>query len=61
MEDGGNIAIYGVGNGSNQQWVLEYAADGWFYIRSRHSALYLEEVSYNVQQGLKDGSAQQQW
>lgn len=61
MEDGGNIAIYGVGNGSNQQWVLEYAEDGWFYIRSRHSALYLEEVGYNVQQGDKDGSNQQQW
>lgn len=42
LEDGGNIAIYGASNGSNQQWALEYAGDGWFYIRSRHSALYLE-------------------
>lgn len=55
LEEGGNIAMYGVSNGSNQQWALEYAEDGWFYIRSRHSALYLEEVelNFNVQQGAK--------
>lgn len=55
LEDGGNIAIYGASNGSNQQWALEYAGDGWFYIRSRHSALYLEEgeEAFNVQQGTK--------
>lgn len=31
---------------------------GWFYIRSRHSALYLEEgeEAFNVQQGTKKGS-----
>ena len=58
LEDGGNIAIYGASNGSNQQWALEYAGDGWFYIRSRHSALYLEEgeETFNVQQGTKKGS-----
>lgn len=58
LEDGGNIAIYGASNGSNQQWALEYAGDGWFYIRSRHSALYLEEgeEAFNVQQGTKKGS-----
>lgn len=27
LEDGGNIAIYGASNGSNQQWALEYAGD----------------------------------
>ena len=58
LEDGGNIAIYGASNGSNQQWALEYAGAGWFYIRSRHSALYLEEgeEAFNVQQGTKKGS-----
>lgn len=61
LEDGGNIAVYGVGNGTNQQWVMEYAEDGWFHIRSRHSALYLEELNANVQQGTKDGSEYQQW
>ncbi len=35
------IILYTNNRGSNQQWVLEYAGDGWFRIRSRHSALYL--------------------
>ena len=65
LDDGGNIAMYGVSNGSNQQWVLEYAEDGWFYIRSRHSSLYLEEVEdgFNVQQGMKkaDNNERLQW
>jgi len=61
MESGGNIAMYGVGNGTNQQWVLEYAEDGWFRIRSRHSALYLEEVEGNVQQEARNNSHNQQW
>ena len=30
-------------DGSNQQWALEYAGIEMFCIRSRHSALYLEE------------------
>lgn len=65
LDDGGNIAMYGVSNGSNQQWALEYAEDGWFYIRSRHSSLYLEEVEdgFNVQQGTKkaDNNERLQW
>lgn len=61
LEEGGNIAMYGVGNGTNQQWVMEYAEDGWFRIRSRYSALYLEEVEGNVQQEGRDDSYNQQW
>ena len=30
---------------SNQQWYLEYAGDGFFYIRNRNSALYLTLAS----------------
>lgn len=30
LEDGGNIAIYGASNGSNQQWALEYAGEDGF-------------------------------
>lgn len=28
-------------HGTNEQWALEYAGDSWFYIRNRHSGLYL--------------------
>ncbi|MBQ8711657.1 MAG: RICIN domain-containing protein [Prevotella sp.] len=38
----GNLISYGSGQAAdNQQWYLEYAGDGYFYIRSRWSALYM--------------------
>jgi len=45
LDDGGNLATWDDTKGSNQQWYLEYAGDGWFYIRSRHSALCMEASS----------------
>ncbi len=36
-----DIIAYGANYGANQQWYFEYAGDGYFYIRSRHSTLYL--------------------
>ncbi len=36
-----DIIAYGANYGANQQWYLEYAGDGYFHIRSRHSTLYL--------------------
>ncbi len=32
--------------GTNEQWFFEYAGDGYFYIRNRHSALYLQTNPY---------------
>lgn len=61
LEDEGNVIAYTHAGGNNQQWFLEYAGDGWYYIRSRHSALCLENVDGNVQQGIKDGSDKQLW
>lgn len=61
LDDGGNIILFNHNGGGNQQWFLEYAGDGWFYISSRHSALCLEVSGNNVQQGIKDGSENQLW
>lgn len=38
LESGDNIIMWDEAKGANQQWYLEYVEDGWFYIRSRHSA-----------------------
>jgi len=41
-QDGANIIAYGnTVPSSNQQWYLEYAGDGYYFIRNRESALYL--------------------
>lgn len=67
LEDGGNVVIWHNNVSANQQYYLEYAEDGWFYIRSRHSAQCLEisnastTAGANIQQGDKDNSANQQW
>lgn len=42
LNPGGIVIAYGPGNNSVQQWALEYDGDGWFHIRNKHSALYLE-------------------
>lgn len=63
--------------GTNEQWFFEYAGDGYFYIRNRHSALYLQTNPYQdgeqatetqlkvagriVNQGVFTGEAYQQW
>ena len=40
--DNANIIAYGnTVPSSNQQWYLEYAGDGYYFIRNRESALYL--------------------
>ena len=41
-KDGGNIIAYpNTVASDNQQWYLQYAGDGYYYIRNRESALYL--------------------
>ena len=38
---------------SNEQWYLEYAGDGFFYIRNRESSLYLTTASGYAVSGVK--------
>lgn len=77
LEDQGQIILWNGGKGDNEKWCIEYASDGWFYIRSKHSGLYLQtnpiqdgnlatetqlKVSGRaVNQGAFTGQAYQQW
>ena len=46
MQSGGNVILYrGDGFSSNEQWYVEYAGEGFYYIRNRESNLYLELAS----------------
>lgn len=53
--------------GANEQWYFEYAGDGDWYIRSRHSAMALEVKNGStssggvIQQAPLTGSDQQRW
>ncbi len=51
-----HIIAYNAGNASNEQWSLEYAGNGYYYIRNRESGLYLslhnESSTYFVQKVL---------
>ncbi len=67
LNNGANIIVYNDAKGANQQWYLDYAEEGWFYIRSRQSAKCLEVANVstaagaNIQQWEKNGGANQQW
>lgn len=71
LSDGGEIILWNGGFGNNEQWFIEYAEDGWFYIRSRQSAMYLQTQSgteaqmkaagRKVTQGKFTGEWNQQW
>lgn len=67
LDNGGNIIVWDDAKGANQQWYLEYAGDGWFYIRSRHSAKCLEVANSstvataNIQQNQVNGTFNQMW
>lgn len=41
LSSGAQVGTIKGGNGNNEQWYLQYAGDGWFYIRSKHSNLAL--------------------
>ena len=45
LSSGGDIRLYNGGGGNNEQWYLKYAGDGYFYIVSRFSNLYLTAES----------------
>lgn len=57
--DGANVIQYGIGFGVNQQWFLDYAGDGYFYIRNKWSGKYLD-VNGGVP-ATGDGANVQQW
>jgi len=42
LSNGGGFIMWDDTKGGNQQWYLEYASDGWFYIRNRHSGKCLD-------------------
>lgn len=63
LDAGGEVICYGSSGYGVQQWALEYDGDGWFHIRNRHSALYLEVANQTsgtlvLQQERKDAAAQ---
>lgn len=64
---GGEVIGYTGDLGSNEQWFAEYAGNGNWYLRSRHSGLYLEirnSSKYKngyLQQAEYTGNANQQW
>ena len=64
---GSDVGGFPGGLGNNEQWFLEYAGNGAFYIRSKHSAMCLEVKSgsksagANVQMGVPAGRDYQQW
>ncbi len=51
-----HVIAYNAGNASNEQWALEYAGKGYYYLRNRESGLYLslsnESASFIVQKAL---------
>ena len=67
LDAGAKVIQYDDNKNANQQWYLEYAGDGWFFIRNRHSSKCLEVASPYVldgalvQQGDKGTSAIQLW
>ena len=71
LSDGGDIIAWAGDFGTNERWFFEYAGDGWFYIRSQHSGLYMQVqpgtesqmkvAGRNINQGVFTGTANQQW
>lgn len=67
LTSGGTLLAYPGGLGANEQWFTEYAGEGYWYIRSRHSGLYLEiknSSTYKngiVQQAEWTGADNQKW
>lgn len=69
VSNGGTVIGYESSSvGGNEQWALEYAGDGDYYIRSRHSGLYLQVNATTagasiMQMNLKSGDANtyQRW
>ena len=73
LDNGGNVILWEKGTwwdgrqSLNQVWYLDYAEDGWFYIRNQFSAKCLEVANNstsnggNINQFDVDGGFNQQW
>ncbi len=73
LDNGGNLILWEKGTfwdgrqSINQVWYLEYAEDGWFYIRNQNSSLGLEVANSSTSNGANiwqfgiNGSFNQQW
>lgn len=67
LDNGGNIDAWDDTKSGAQQWFLEYAGDGWFYIRSRYSAKCMAVTNASTAAGAsiiqwdKTGGTSQQW
>ena len=65
LNEGGNVIVYGASGAAVQQWALEYDGDGYFHIRNKHSALYLEvadnSANRQVIQKERSDRATQKW
>lgn len=64
LEHDANIIIYHSNNGAQQQWYLQYAGDGYFYIRSRQSTHCLKAglgAGTPIKQATFTGEDNQKW
>lgn len=61
LENDAEVMLYTNNYNVNQHWYLEYAGEGWFYIRNRHSSHCLELYGNGIVQGIKDGNDGQLW
>lgn len=67
LENNGNLIVYNGGGGTNEQWFLEYAGDGDYYIRSRYSSLYMDvrggviTAGTQIIQNAYSGNDSQRW
>ena len=58
----GTYIIYNAGGSDNEQFVMEYAGNGFYYIRNHLSGLYLEaNGDTNIRQAAFTGRDVQQW
>lgn len=61
VDDGANVMLDTANGNYNQEWVLQNAGNGYYYLRNLHSWKVLELENGNVQQGDANGSASQLW
>ena len=65
IDSSAEMILYNGSGGTNEQWSFIYAGDGDYYIRSRHSGLYLGMVSESYGAKLRQqeftGSNLQRW
>lgn len=60
--EGATLIGYAGNGGDQEQWALEYAGKGNWYIRSRHSGLYVDVPSSTpLRMSFKNGSDTQLW